>query len=315
MKKKKLISIPAAIAGACAVFSGLVYYEVMGRKATLYEKIAAGVNGEPDPEELEKEENDERYVWFRQQKFRNYFMINDRGQTLRGYLLEADTPSDVYVLCSHGYRSDGKGEFRFVSKYYHDKNFNVFIVDHQSAGESDGNFISFGYYESKDIIKWAEFLKENFGKDIKIVLHGVSMGCATVTLASADKDLPENVKFTVADCGYTSMEDEFSSVLKGFKISSFPIVPLTNIWCRLIGKFSYKEVQPIEAVKKARVPMLFIHGKEDTFVPTEMVYRLYDACTSDKELLLVDGAIHARSYYVNPEACNAKIDTFIEKYI
>lgn len=315
MKKKSLLAVPVLTAGAAAALSGFVYYQVLGRNATLYEKIADAVTGGGSDEEKEKFFSDERFVWFRQQQFKEYEMTNDRGQRLKGYLIEAETPSETFVLCSHGYRSTGKGEFKYVAKHYHDKNINVFLVDHQAAGQSEGNMISFGYYESKDLVRWTHFLKETFGENIKIILHGVSMGCATATIASASDDLPENVKFTVADCGYTSMNDQFNAVLRSYKVPSFPLVPLTGLWSKAFGKFSYSEVSPLECVKKAKVPMLFIHGADDDFVPTEMVYKLYDACTTEKDLLVVDGAIHAMSYYVNGDACNEKIDSFIEKYI
>lgn len=315
MNKKTLLALPVAAVGAAAALSGFVYHEVMNRNAKLYEKIAESTTGEPDAQAIAKEENDERYVWFKEQTFINHERINVRGQKLRGYLIEAGKPSDVYVLCSHGYRADGKGEFRFIAKHYHDLGFNVFIVDHQAAGESEGKRISFGYYESKDIVTWAQYLTETFGKDIKIILHGVSMGCATVTIAGADENLPENVKFIVADCGYTSMNDQFASVLRGAHIPPFPLVPLTELWNRAVEKFRYDDVSPIDAVRKTKLPMLFIHGKEDDFVPTSMAYRLYDACRSDKDILIVDGAIHARSYFVDGDACNEKIDKFVEKYI
>lgn len=314
MKKKLFVAAALAAVNAAAV-SAVVYYEIMGRNAKLYDKVAVAVSEEPDAEEKKKMHNDERLVWFNAQQMKKFEMKNDRGQTLRGFLIEPETPSQVYVLCSHGYRSSGRGEFRFTAKYYHDKGFNVFMVDHQAAGESEGSLISFGYYESVDILKWIDFLKKNFGENIEIILHGVSMGCATVTLASGRDDLPENVKFTVADCGYTSVEEQFDAVLKSVKLPSFPIIPMTNLWNKLFGKFSYSDVSPLEAVKNAKVPMLFIHGGNDDFVPTRMVFELYAACPSEKDILIVDGAVHAQSYYLDPIACNKKIDKFIDKYI
>lgn len=314
MKKKMLLAIPALAAGAAA-FSGLVYYEVLGRNAKLYNKIADATADDTSKEMSEKIKTDERGVWFDNQTFEEIKMKNDRGQVLTGWLIKSEGPSDVFVLCSHGYRCNGKDEFCLVAKHYHEKGFNILMVDHQAAGSSEGNLITFGYNESKDLVKWTQYLNETYGNNIKIILHGVSMGCATATIASGDNNLPENVKFTVADCGYTSMNEQFKAVLKSFGVPSFPLVPLTEMWNIIVGKFRYNEVNPLEAVKNAKVPMLFIHGKEDTFVPTEMVYRLYDACSSEKDILVVDGAIHARSYFVNGAACDKKIDEFIKKYL
>lgn len=314
MKNKALLAVPALCAGAAAL-GGFVYYQVLGRNAKIYDKTAAATSDDISKEIAEKEKTDERGVWFDNQTLEKLKMKNDRGQLLTGWLLKADKPSDVYVLCSHGYRSHGRGEFRLIARHYHEKGFNVLMVDHQAAGESEGSLITFGYNESKDIIKWAHHLCEAFGENIKIILHGVSMGCATVTMASGDESLPDNVKYTVADCGYTSMNEQFRAVLKSFGVPSFPLIPLTEMWNMIIGKFRYSEVNPLEAVTHARVPMLFIHGSADTFVPTEMVYKLYDACSTEKDILIVDGAIHARSYFVNGEACDKKTDEFIEKYI
>lgn len=240
---------------------------------------------------------------------------NADGNKLKGYLLKADKPSDVYVFASHGYRCWGKREFRLMTKFYHDLGFNVCIVDHQAHGESEGKYIGFGSHESRDGMQWLRFINDTFGSNIQIILHGVSMGCATVTLMSGNPDLPKNVKFTVADCGYTSPWAEFDYQLKNAHVPSSPLLDGANFFNKRIAKYDFKKVDSVESVKHAQVPMLFIHGTKDDFVPTYMVNELYDACSSDKDILLVEGAGHAESYPTDSAAYEAKVRSFIDKYI
>lgn len=315
MKKKssiaKLVGFAAGFFGAA---SYITFYEVMGRNAKLAPKLGTLFASESGLEQTDIP--DERQVWFDSQSFEEFEMINDKKQRLRGYLLPAEKPSNVYVFGSHGYRSSGKGEFCLMTKFYHDRGYNVFLVDHQASGESDGKYIGFGYHECPDCLKWLEFLNERFGNDIQIILHGVSMGCATVTMMSGSGKLPENVKFVVADCGYTSAYDEFNSNVGKFKPIAAPFMSMANVINKKLSGYDFKDASPIESVKNVSVPMLFIHGGMDTFVPTEMAYKLYDACSSkDKDLLIVEGAGHAESYPKNSALYESKVIEFIEKYI
>lgn len=316
MKKRSsaLIKTVGVAAGLIGAASYMTFYEVMGRNAKLAPKLGTLFTGESGlPAETEP---DERRVWFETQNFEEFEMINEKMQRLRGYLLPAEKPSDVYVFCSHGYRNCGKGEFALIVKFYHDKGYNVFLVDHQASGESDGKYIGFGYHECSDCLRWIDFLLEKFGKDIQIILHGISMGCATVTMMSGSGRLPDAVKFIVADCGYTSAYDEFMSTVGSMKNVVAPVMNLASKINKKISGYEFKDANPLEAVKSAKVPMLFIHGAMDTFVPTHMVYELYEACASeDKDLLVVEGAGHAESYPKDSVAYEAKVLEFVEKYI
>lgn len=256
--------------------------------------------------------------WLEDYGYELHYMVNDRGHRLQGYLVRPEAPSDVYVFASHGYRSDGKGEWCYFAKHYVEElGFNLFFVDHQAAGESEGEYIGFASHESKDSLKWLNYMTENFGKDIRIILHGISMGSATVMLMSGSNKLPSNVKFTVADCGYTSALDEFNYKIETLRLPFRPLVPgICSINRKKAGYDFQKDTNALGAVADARVPMLFIHGDKDNFVPTYMVYLLYDACNAEyKDLLIVNGADHAESYRVDKAGYEAKIDEYIEKFI
>lgn len=134
-------------------------------------------------------------------------------------------------------------------------------------------------------MQWLKFMTDTFGSDIQIILHGVSMGCATVMMMSGNPDLPKNVKFTVADCGYTSPWAEFDYQLKNAHVPTSPLLDGANFFNKHIAKYDFKKVDAVESVSHAQVPMLFIHGTKDDFVPTYMVHELYDACSTDKDLL------------------------------
>ncbi|MDD7293067.1 MAG: alpha/beta hydrolase, partial [Clostridiaceae bacterium] len=253
-------------------------------------------------------------LWLEDYGYERYTINADDGTKLIGYLMRPEKPSKNFVFCSHGYRSEGRREFSGISQYYLSRGFNVFLVDHRASGESGGKYIGFGYYEAKDSIRWLEFLNKTFGEDISIVLHGVSMGSATVMLMGGDEALPENVRLIVADCGYTSAWDEFKYKLSAMKIPEKPLLPAVNaINIRKAG-YDFRDTSAVDAVKRAKVPFLFIHGGADNFVPTFMVYLLFDACASKlKEMMIVDGADHASSFVAGREQYEAKLDEMLEK--
>lgn len=315
MKKtsKALGIIGATGVAAHLGFSYYAFRQVFGRNASLPNKIyekerAKKYNGKLPPE-------DPRVTWMHEQNFTPYEIKNDRGETLRGYYLEAKEKSDRFILGSHGYRSRGKGEYRFISKFYHEHGYNIFLVDHTAAGESEGDYISFGYYESRDLLLWTNFLVETFGSDIKIALHGISMGCATVLLLAGNENLPENVKFVISDCGYTSAKEQFESVLKKKHIPSKPLIATAGLINKAVCRYSLGDVRPIDAVKKTKLPMLFIHGSSDGLVPKEMALDMYAVCPTEKDILIVENAGHAESYQKNSEAYERKILEFTEKYM
>lgn len=245
--------------------------------------------------------------------YEKHCIMNDRGQKLAAWFIKAEKESDVYVLCSHGYRSEGKDEFSGIAQYYHKKGYNILLVDHVASGDSEGNIIGFGHYEAPDCIKWLEYLNKTFGKDIRIILHGVSMGAATVMMMSGDDNLPENVKMVVADCGYTSAIEEFDFKLKEMHLDKFPgILTVTNFINRKCAGYDFRDTDAHSGIRKTKLPILFIHGGGDLFVPTFMSHKNYEACQSEiKDLLIIEGADHAQSFVKDKEAYENKLDEFL----
>ncbi len=251
--------------------------------------------------------------WLEDYGYEKHYIISDSGYKLTGYLLKAEQESNVYLFGAHGYRSYGKKEFCGVAQYYIRKGINVFIPDHVASGESEGTYCTFGYNEVRDCMKWLSYMTDNFGKNIKIILHGVSMGCATVTMMSGRDDLPENVKAVVADCGFTTAKELFKYKLGDLGVPSDKLIKAVDLVHKKKMGFSFDDLQPVESVKNTRIPMLFVHGAEDKLVPCCMVKALFEACGSEnKDILIVEGADHAQSYKVDREQFEAKLDTLLK---
>ncbi len=254
--------------------------------------------------------------WVEEYGYERHYIISDRGEKLTGYLLKSETESNIYVFGAHGYRSYGKKEFAAVSQHYIKKGYNVFFPDHVASGESEGTYCTFGYYETIDCLKWLSYMLDTFGKDIKIILHGVSMGAATVMRMTGSGLLPENVKMTIEDCGFTNATEFFKVKMEGMGIHSEKVLKAVNFANKRRLGFDLYEISPIDSVKKATLPMMFIHGANDGLVPSYMVHELYDACASEeKKILKIDGADHAQSLMVGSEIYFSALDSFIEKHL
>ena len=293
--------------GTCALIDELLF----NRNMVPPEKLSRKISGCDDTHLGEFLQNNLK--WLEDYGYEKHYIISDSGYKLTGYLLKAEGDSKTYLFGAHGYRSYGKKEFCGVAQYYIKKGINVFIPDHVASGESEGTHCTFGYHEVRDCMKWLAYMNENFGEDISIILHGVSMGCATVTMMSGREDLPENVKAVVADCGFTTAKALFEFKLKGLGVPPQRLIESVDRVHKRRQGFSFDDLKPVEAVKKAKLPMLFVHGAEDKLVPCYMVKELYEACGSEnKDLLIVEGADHAQSYMVAKEQFEAKLDAILK---
>lgn len=221
--------------------------------------------------------------------------------------------SNKWAIVVHGYGGSGK-LMSDKSKYFYDMGYNVLIPDLRGHGKSEGDYIGMGWKDRLDIISWINFII-NENPNAEIVLHGTSMGAATVLMTSGE-NLPSNVKAIVADCAYTSAWDEFSYQLETYlKVPSSYILNVTNMVTKLKAGYSLKEASALECVKKATVPILFIHGDKDKFVPYSMMDKLYDATISPKEKLTIEGGEHANSDLVSPFLYWLTVEDFLNQYV
>ncbi len=221
------------------------------------------------------------------------------GLTLRGkyYEYEPDAPVEIMF---HGYRGNAERDMAGGVQRSFACGHSALVVDQRAAGSSDGHVISFGVNESRDCRAWVEFAVNHFGPDVKLILTGISMGAATVVMA-AGTELPKNVVGVLADCGYTSAREIIKKCIRQIKLPENLLYPFIKLAAKLFGRFDLEQTPPIEAAKRCRVPVIFIHGEADDFVPCEMSVQNYEACVSPKLLYTVPGAGHGLAFPVDEE--------------
>ena len=266
---------------------------------------------EETEEQLQKLE--EQRIWLEENSKDVYINTTNNGNLkLHAYEITMED-SDVWVIAVHGYMSKASALTRFAQKF-EERGYNVLMPDLRGHGFSEGKYVGMGWHDRLDIIDWINYILEK-NQNNKIILFGISMGAATVMMATGEK-LPNNVKLAISDCGYTCVWDEFCHQMnKLFDLCEFPILNAANTVCKIKAGYSFREASAIEQLKKSKTPTLFIHGSEDDFVPFEMLDKVYEAAASEKEKLVVKGAEHGQSSAVNPEIYWSTVDNFIARYL
>ena len=251
--------------------------------------------------------------WFKGLPSEEVHIKSRDGLDLCGHYVKNGQSRNTIIL-AHGYRSNRFIDFACAFKLYYDLGFNMLSIDMRAHGDSEGRYILFGIAERYDIVDWAKFLNDKYHPD-KIVLDGMSMGAATV-LMTADLDLPKNVAGIIADCGYTTPKAIWSHVAKK-DMHSIPwlVMPGVCLIVRLFTGYDPNGASAVESLKKAKVPVLFVHGEADGFVPCEMGRENYAACASPKTLVTVPGAAHGCSFLIDPEKCSRALEKFLREIL
>ncbi len=203
------------------------------------------------------------------------------------------------IIAMHGWRSSWKRDFGAISDFWYNSGCNVLYIEQRGQNNSGGDYMGFGLIERYDCIEWIKWVKENKNDALPIYLCGISMGATTVLMASG-LGLPAEVKGIVADCGFTSPHEIWRHVVKNnLKLSFGLIGKIANDMCKKKISFGSKEYSTLDAMKVNKTPVLFIHGSDDHFVPIKMTFENYKACVAPKRLLVVPGAEHGMSYFVD----------------
>ncbi len=316
---KKPVKVGLGLLGlATAGFAGigsLLATQAVNRDAKVIKKVFA-MFSDDDMSEFSGGKMKENEAWVLEHGAQEFTMESFDAKKMKSIFIPAEKETDVYAFCVHGYRGSIYGDYGLQSRFYHEQGFNVILIEQRATQNSEGDYIGFGYYEYQDCMKWLDYYMDKFGHDIRFFVCGISMGGATVCMMSGEESLPDNVKFIVSDCAYTSANAEMSYCFPHYThLPAEPWLSFVNAVNRRHAGYSFDMANPILAVQHAKVPMLFIHGGADDFVPTSMVHELYDACTAPKDLLIIDGAIHACSYFTDPESYQNKVLEFVDKYI
>jgi len=223
-------------------------------------------------------------------------------------------PGAPIELMFHGYRGSAEKDLSGGVQRCFSLGRSVLLVDQRTSCKSEGNVISFGINESRDCLTWIDFIIERFGSDSKIILTGISMGAATVMIA-AGKELPPNVIGVLADCGYSSAKAIIQKTIREMKLPPTLLYPFVKLGAKIFGHFDLEETSPVEAIKNCKIPIIFIHGEADDFVPCDMSREVYEACPSPKLLFTVPEAGHGLGYIMDLEGYLKAVVEFSTEYI
>lgn len=244
---------------------------------------------------------------------RDTFILATDGTRLHGYYADAPQPTANTALIIHGYTDNAVRMLMIGQLYNEEMKYNIILPDLRYSGLSEGDHLQMGWNDRQDMKRWIDVAGNLYGDSLRLIVHGISMGAATTMMLSGDT-LPPQVKCFVADCGYTSVWDEFENELKSsFNLPAFPLLHLSNWICRLRYGWDFREASALRQVTRCTRPMLFIHGLNDEFVPTRMVHSLYEAKPFPKEIWLSESEGHARSYHDFPEEYATRVGHFASK--
>lgn len=246
---------------------------------------------------------------------RDTSILGQEGERLHALYAPAPRPTSRTAVIVHGYTDCAVRMLMIGYLYHRDLGFNILLPDLHYHGESEGRAIRMGWRDRLDVLRWMETADGIFGGDIRMVVHGISMGAATTMMLSGEPQRPY-VKCFVEDCGYTSVREQFAKELKErFGLPAFPLLDVASLLCELEYGWNFSEASALKQVARCELPMMFIHGDADGFVPTWMVYPLFDAKPAPKELWIVPDTRHAAAYLNHPEEYTRRVGEFVGRYI
>lgn len=312
---KKILLLVFAIFLVVQVIGSFFFYELAIKRGPK-EFLEKNADLEVSDEAMDLYTDGEWIDWVAAQDFEQLKMASRDGLELSGYYLPASKPTDKLVILTHGYLGNAKQMGLFGVYYYEELGYNIFMPDARGHGKSEGDYYGFGWPDRLDLIDWSTKLVDKLGADTEIVYHGLSMGGATVLMASGEESLPSQVKAIVADSTYESVYQLFSyQMTRMFYIPAFPLLDSTSLLTKIRAGYSFREASVREEVEKTDIPILYIHGKSDTFVPVEMANDLYNHTSSKAELFLVDDANHGESFALDQDGYKNKVQHFLGNHM
>ena len=306
------------IAFLVLLFLSMAIGYVVFNSVFLYRKKGEG--NKPDPEYIDSPKDLMRptakrlYEYqaplikeFNELEFEEMSITSFDGLTLYGYLLRGN-PKEI-VICVHGYKSSMEYDYCDKIKIYQDRGSTVLLLNDRAHGKSEGIYLGFSEHDKRDVQKWVELINDIYDNP-KIYLHGVSMGGATV-IHCTNMNL-KNVCGIVDDCGFDSIVGISKYLMKDmYHIPYFPFGDFAWFWSVIITGISFNTSMGEDCVAQTDIPIVFIHGKEDHYVPCYMSERMYEACKSPKELHLIEGCGHAAAYMMAKDEYTAAVNRLL----
>lgn len=314
MKKKTtfgLLGLAAAGAGAAGGLTALSNY--------LYGKCMIPLVRDPEEADANPVQEEGRRWARRAEGFREATIQALDGLILWAVVAPGREGCHRWALCVHGYH-DTYESMGAIAKHYNERGWHVLLPDQRGHGQSEGDYVGWGYDERLDLLGWCNYIVRR-DPEAEILLHGVSMGAASVLMATGGA-LPRQVKAAVADCSYTSIEAEMRYLIghwedrpAGLPLAAGPLFAVLRRTALRRARFDLREAAPIKAVAQSRTPTLFVHGVEDDFVPASMMGKLYQAAKCPKSFLWMPGAGHACSVGTDQNLYWTAVDTFLQDYL
>ncbi|WP_300711052.1 alpha/beta fold hydrolase [uncultured Brachyspira sp.] len=272
-----------------------------------------------EKDENKKEESEEKKlkkektkIWFETYQEDKYTISID-NKKLHSHFIK-NNESNIYIIIVHPY--EGRGSYmKYFAKQFYDMGFNILAVDLRTHGESEGEIYSLGYLERLDVLAWIKYINDNYN-NTEIILYGISMGANAVMMCCNENELPNNVKAVIEDAGFTNAYEQLKRRIDiAYKFSFLPIVEFTSLIAKIRLGFSFKDIDVEKRVSKSKIPILFIHGDKDELVDCSMSYKLYEACSSEKQKLIIKEGKHISAVFNDEYLYWNTIKDFINKYI
>lgn len=295
--KKKIIIIASSLIVVLLVgliFAGNYFYGQGIKRGTEVELHSEPETVNPLASKADQGLLQEAEEWYDEQESEVLEMTAFDELKIKAKFIQNEHTTDKAVILAHGFRnaSDDMGK---LAKFYYEQGFDILLPDARGHGDSEGDYIGYGWDDRLDIIDWSDLLIADYGAE-EIILHGNSMGAATVLMASGEK-LPAEVKGIVADSGYSTVKEELKHQLNQiYNLPAFPLLDVTSIITKIRAGYSFTEASAVEQVKENTLPLFIIHGDADDLVPTKMAHAIYDAAGGDKELWIVPDAGHTKAF-------------------
>ena len=311
VKKKKIVAVVIIMFIFSIIILGvgskLVFQKICERRETAWPDLGTA--------------DDEQYEWLteaykiKRKNNEKIVILASDGTKLEGHYYERKKNAPL-VIFFHGFRGHSYVDGVPIYKIAQKEKWNVLLVSMRAHDESEGNIFTLGVKERYDCVNWANWAAKHFGRETPIFLMGISMG-ASVAMMSSNLGLPKSVRGIIDDCGFTSTMEMIDMNCKSHlpdyiptRMFDFFVEMGTSVW----GHFCISKADACKAVSQTDIPILIIHGDRDTQAPLSMAYRLYDSCSSEKQLYVVHGANHAESYRKDPEGYENVIAQFVEEH-
>lgn len=301
----------AVLAGICFGVGGYTFFAACGPFREIHWLDEAEISRTPYAQFYPHVK--ESYQWLAANHAQDVYTQSKDGLSLHATWVPAENPRAT-VLLVHGYHSCIYTDFGLVMKMYHDMGISLLLPDQRGHGKSEGKYTTFGVKESGDMEQWIAWHNSREG-ETPMFISGLSMGASTV-MYLADEPLPQNVRFLIADCGFTSPHAIIGKVFRDqTHIPAWPFLWATDLFAALFAGFRLKEKDSVKTLAKNTLPILMVHGLADDFVPCGMTKAGFAACAGEKHLLLVEGAGHGVSYLKAKDVYLSQVKALLDQYI